>query len=527
MKEPPGKQRPISSRSILGLPAGQCYAAAMVFPGVVTRLAGVLIFGSGVLVATAQIQGYTVKDAFSGLIFNQPLCFASPPQETNRLFILEKTGDIVVITNLAAPTRTVFMSLSVASYGDAGLLGLAFHPGYATNRYFYVFSSRFMDAPQGLGLYECISRFQTTATNANLAFTNTEVFLISQPDDAQDHNGGDLHFGPDGYLYASVGDEGGQYNVNQNAQVITNKFNSGILRLDVDKRPGNLLPNPYPASSTNYFVPADNFFVGVTNFNGHTFSATNVRTEFYAIGMRNPWRFSIDPVTGFVYVGDVGQDLYEEVDVITNGANCGWAYYEGFHLAAALYPAYPTLQTNPPAGLNFPIQEIPHYGTTNYTGNCVIGGVVYRGNRLPQLYGAYVFTDNGSGSVWMLRYDGSNTIPFQYLATASDGPSAMGTDPRNGDILIAQFNTGQIGRLDYEAGPRFNLAMVYGTNLILRGTNGWPDRYFTVLAATNLAIPAAQWRPLFTNPFDAGGNFNLTSPVSSGAPMLFYRLQLP
>jgi hypothetical protein len=217
----------------------------------------------------------------------------------------------------------------------------------------------------------------------------------------------------------------------------------------VDKRPGNLLPNPHPANTTNYFVPADNPFVGVTNFNGKTFAATNVRTEFYSIGYRNPWRFSFDPVTGFLYVGDVGQNLYEEVDVITNGANCGWAYYEGLHLAKTLYSNQSTILTNPPAGLTFPIQEIPHNGTANYTGNSVIGGVVYRGNRLTQLYGNYIFSDNGSGSVWSLRYDGSNTVPFQFLTTADGGPSAIGTDPRNGDLLIAQVNNGQIGRLDY------------------------------------------------------------------------------
>jgi uncharacterized repeat protein (TIGR03806 family) len=219
----------------------------------------------------------------------------------------------------------------------------------------------------------------------------------------------------------------------------------------VDKRPGNLPPNPHPANTTNYFIPADNPFVGVTSFNGQTFSATNVRTEFYSIGYRNPWRFSFDSGTGFLYVGDVGQDLYEEVDVVTNGANCGWAYYEGLHLAKLLYPSQSTILTNPPPGLVFPIQEIPHSGTANYTGNSVIGGVVYRGNRISQLFGAYVFSDNGSGSVWMLRYAGTNTAPFQYLATASGGPAAFGTDPRNGDILIAQVGNSQIGRLDYNA----------------------------------------------------------------------------
>ena len=394
--------------------------------------------------------GYTINNAFPGLTFTQPVGLASPPQETNRLFILEQTGNIVVITNLAAPTRTVFMSLPVYLSPESGLLGLAFHPGYATNGYFFVIATRTLTTSQAPGeqIHLCLSRFQVAATNANVALTNTELRLITQYHETDNHNGGDLHFGPDGYLYASLGDEGLQYNGHLHAQVITNKFFSAILRLDVDKRPGNLPPNPHPANTTNYFIPADNAFVGRTNFNGQTFNATNVRTEFYAIGFRNPWRFSFDSGTGLLFVGDVGQDLYEEVDVITNGANCGWAYYEGLHLATTLYPSSPTILTNPPPGLNFPIQEIPHGGAVNYVGNAVIGGVVYRGNRMSQLYGAYVFCDNGYNSVWMLRYDGSNTIPYQPITSALY-PSAIGVDPRNGDILFCHFYHGQIGRLDY------------------------------------------------------------------------------
>jgi len=392
--------------------------------------------------------GYTIVNEFPSVTLNQPVCIASPPQETNRLFILEKGGNIVVITNLANPTRTVFMSLTVVTDSESGLLGLAFHPGYATNGLFYVFSSRTLTTSQGSGLHQCISRFQVTATNANVALPSTEQILIQQIDAAPNHNGGDLHFGADGYLYASVGDGGAQYNGSLNAQVITNNYFSGILRIDVDKRRGNFPPNPHPANSTNYFIPADNPFVGVTSFNGHTFNASNVRTEFFSIGYRNPWRFSIDPVAGTIYVGDVGQDLYEEVDVITNGANCGWAYYEGLHLAKPLYPSQSTILTNPPPGLVFPIQEYPHSGTANFQGNAVIGGVVYRGSRLSQLYGDYIFSDNGSGSVWMLKYNGTNSTPFQFLTTCS-GPSAFGVDPRNGDVLICQLNNNQIGRLDY------------------------------------------------------------------------------
>lgn len=393
--------------------------------------------------------GYTLANAFPTVTLSQPVCITSPPGETNRLFILEKGGNLIVITNLAAPNRTVFMSLPVITDIESGVIGLAFHPGYATNGYFYVFSSRNLATIQGNGLHQCISRFQANPPNANTAITATEQFLIRQFDGAANHNGGDLHFGPDGYLYASVGDEGPQYNGAGHAQIITNKFFSAILRIDVDKRPGNLPPNSHLANSTNYSIPANNPYVGVTNFNGQSFNSTNVRTEFYSIGYRNPWRISFDPATGFLYVADVGQDRYEEVSVITNGANAGWAYYEGKQLAKSLYPSSSTILTNPPPGLVFPIQDYAH-GSGNFQGNSISGGLVYRGSRISQLYGAYVFGDYTSGNIWMLRYDGSNSVPFQRIAGAS-GPVAFGSDPRNGDVLVAQINNSQIGRLNYSS----------------------------------------------------------------------------
>lgn len=401
--------------------------------------------------AAPPVFGYSLSNAFPTISFNQPVCITAPPGETNRLFILEKGGNIVVITNLANPTYSIFMSLTVLSDSESGLIGLAFHPGYATNGYFYVFSSRSLTTTQGSGRHQCISRFQTSPTTADTASAATELMLLRQLDGAGNHNGGDLHFGPDGYLYASVGDEGAQYNGNRNAQLITNKFFSAILRLDVDKRPGNLPPNFHAANSTNYFIPANNPFIGVTSFNGQTFNATNVRTEFYSIGYRNPWRMSFDPATGYLYVADVGQDLYEEVSVVTNGANAGWAYYEGKQLAKPLYPSQSTILTNPPAGLLMPIQDYPH-GSGNYAGNSISGGIVYRGSRISQLYGAYIFGDYTSGNIWFLRYDGSNTVPFQQITTAN-GPVAFGRDPRNGDVLIAQINNGQIGRLEYNSTP--------------------------------------------------------------------------
>lgn len=385
--------------------------------------------------------GYTLANAFPSVSLSGPVCITSPPGETNRLFILERGGNIVVITNLASPNRTVFLSIPITTDSESGLIGLAFHPGYGTNGFFFVFYSRY----QGATLYQRISRFQVSVGNPNSALTNTELPLIAQVDLAANHNGGDLHFGPDGYLYASLGDGGAQFDGSRNSQTITKDFFSAILRIDVDKRPENLLPNPHAANTTNYFIPADNPYIGLTSFNGQAINPANIRTEFYAIGFRNPWRMAFDRATGFLYVGDVGQDTYEEVDVIVKGGNYGWVYREGTH------PGYRTGEAPPGFTPIDPIQDY-HHGSATNQGNSVIGGVVYRGSRISQLYGAYVFSDNNSGHVWMLRYDGSNTVPFQRI-TGAASPAAFGVDPRNGDILIAQLGNNQIGRLDYSGSP--------------------------------------------------------------------------
>ena len=386
--------------------------------------------------------GYSLVDAFPGLRFTQPLCIVSPPGETNRLFILEKGGNITVITNLARPTRTVFMRLAVTTSSDDGLLGLAFHPGYATNRYFYAFSTRSLNTSQGNGRHMRLSRFETSPANPNAGLPNSELPLITQLDPYDYHHAGDVHFGPDGFLYVSLGDGGPQLDGSNNSQTITKNFFSGILRLDVDKRPGNLLPNPHPANTTNYFIPADNPFVGATSFNSLAVDPKKVRTEFYAVGLRVPWRMSFDLPTGQLYVADVGQDAWEELDIIVKGGNYGWAYREGLHAGPK----------SPPPGFSSinPIHEYGH-GNGPTRGNSITGGAVYRGQRLSQLYGAYVFADYTSGNVWMLRADGTNLAPSQRITGAAQAVS-FGADPRNGDLLIAQLG-GQIMRLDYNTTP--------------------------------------------------------------------------
>lgn len=395
---------------------------------------------------TPPVFGYAVTNAFGTLTFTAPVAITSPPGETNRLFIVEQGGRIAVITNLAVPNRSVFLDVSSKIIGgvpsnEQGLLGLAFHPGYATNGFFYIYyvgnatTSAAANAP-----HDILARYQVSPGNPNQAQSASEVRLIVQYDEASNHNGGDLHFGPDGYLYVSLGDEGGSNGQYNNTQRIDKDFFSAFLRLDVDKRPGNLPPNSHPASTANYSVPSDNPYVGATSFNGNTVNPANVRTEFWAVGMRNPYRYSFDSETGFLYCGDVGQGVYEEVDIIKRGGNYGWNYREGLH-------AGPTTAPGGFTSLN-PIQEYVH-GAGSSQGYCVIGGVVYRGDRVEQLSGAYIFGDYVTGNIWMLRYDGTNTTPFQRIVAGELGVAAYGIDPRNGDVLMASQGLNRIRRLIY------------------------------------------------------------------------------
>lgn len=396
------------------------------------------------------VFGYTTTDALSGLSFVHPVAMASPPGETNRLFVAEMAGVIYAITNLANPTRTVFLDLSGVVFGGVpqrqqGFSSIAFHPGFVTNRYFYVAYVMLQDGPEGSRYHDRVSRFQVSLANPNQALPGSELVLIDQHDEGESHNINDLKFGPDGYLYISIGDEGDPADYLNNSQRINKDFFSGVLRIDVDKRSGNLLPNPNPASTTNYCVPADNPFVGATSFNGLPVNPNQVRTEFYAVGLRNPWRMAFDTETGLLYCGDVGESAYEEINIIAKGGNYGWSFLE------ATQPG--PKAAHEPDGFSsvLPILEYAH-GTGFYEGHSLIGGFVYRGNRLAQLQGAYIFADYVSGNIWQLRYDGAAATAFQRLTFDKD-ISSFGVDPRNGDILMADLSEGKIKRLDYNDTP--------------------------------------------------------------------------
>lgn len=394
------------------------------------------------------VLGYTHTNAFPGLSLANPVCIASPPNETNRLFILEKIGTIIVITNLAAPTRSVFLdmtarvSTTTGVSDERGLLGLTFHPGYATNGYFYVYytGAANTSASSG-GLHDIVARYQVSTANSNQANAASHTPILLQFDQADNHNGGDIHFGPDGYLYVSIGDEGGGNDQWDNSQIITNDFFSAMLRIDVDKRPGNLTPNSHHGITTNYLVPADNPFVGATSFNGLPVNPARVRTEFWAVGLRNPWRWNFDDATGLLYCGDVGQDVWEEIDLIEPGKNYGWAFREGYVNGPKSGAA--------PAGF---VHAQPLFTYSHTSGQAITGGLVYRGVNISQLYGAYVYADYGFGTLWALRHTGTNVTENQILfSDPNGGVSAFGTDPRNGDLLYCDVQESVIKRIIYNS----------------------------------------------------------------------------
>lgn len=405
-------------------------------------------------------SGYQLEDALPGMSFEQPLALASAPGESARLFVVEKTGKIQIISDYPhQPVKSVFLDLPkilaakgrgrLGTDGEWGLLGLAFHPRFAENGYLFVtYDLKVNEGGNDRG-FNCLSRFTLSKTNPAEVDPDSELPLLSQLDPAAYHNGGDIHFGPDGYLYYSMGDGGGHYDPYDNARFIDKDFFAAIYRLDVDHKPGNLEPNPHSQGSTtfpsaihpgSYKIPADNPFVHATRHNGKSLDPTKIRTEVYACGFRNPWRFSFDSVGGGLFLGVVGEDRWEQIFLVKSGTNGGWSYHEGSHDGPRLKDLS--------ADLTFtrPIFEYPHGNDTLFSGNSVTGGVVYHGQHLPELAGAYVYGDYISHCVWAIRNTGDDSWKPELLARGG-AVSAFGTDPSTGDVLLADIDRGRIQKL--------------------------------------------------------------------------------
>ncbi|MEX1275409.1 MAG: PQQ-dependent sugar dehydrogenase, partial [Bacteroidota bacterium] len=316
-----------------------------------------------------------------------------------------QAGIIRVFENTSsASTSTIFLDIRdrLTGGGELGLLGLAFHPSYATNGYFYVNYT----APNPLRTI--IARYSVSTTDPNQANKGSEQILLAYNQPYTNHNGGQVSFGSDGYLYIASGDGGSGGDPQINAQNRSSLLGK-ILRIDVNN----------PSGGRNYGIPADNPFAG---------NSSGFREEIFAYGLRNPWRFSFDAGTGTLWCGDVGQGAREEIDIIENGKNYGWRTMEG------------SLCFNPStgcttAGLTLPVWE---YGRAE--GYSVTGGFVYRGTRNPELTGAYIYGDYGSGRIWALRSNGVDPPSNSLIAQISSNRlSSFGAD-RNNELYICSFD---------------------------------------------------------------------------------------
>lgn len=338
--------------------------------------------------ATAAHSTHTVPHISTEVAFpdlgskpfgENPVFLTHPPDDTNRIAVVEKEGRISIFENTPNVTATstlLDIQSQVSSAGrEEGLLGLAFHPEYSTNGYFYVYYSAANPRRS------IISRF-TLTSESNTADAASEEIILEVPQPYPNHNGGMIEFGPDGYLYIALGDGGSSGDPMSSSQNTVTLLGS-ILRIDVDNATGD----------RKYGIPEDNPFASSPD------GPQDPRPEIFAYGLRNPWRFSFDRETGELWVADVGQNAWEEINVVTLGGNYGWNTLEGTH-------CFSPSSTCDRSGTILPIIEYDHLGRCSVT-----GGYVYRSSVLPELIGTYIYADFCSGEVWGLRTDRRDETP--------------------------------------------------------------------------------------------------------------------
>jgi uncharacterized repeat protein (TIGR03806 family) len=335
-------------------------------------------------------------EVFPALDFESPLWFGHAGDASGWLYVAEQDGDIYTFEDRDdVAAASLFLHVNATLNGEMGLLGLAFHPNYAANGLLYAFYS------VGNPVRSRLVEFRRSEADPHQADPASERLLLEVPKPFTNHNGGDIHFGPDGMLYVGFGDGGSAGDPRNNAQDPTT-FLGSFIRIDVDRRED---PRPYG-------IPPDNPFVACTPNCG---ALGAVLPETWAYGLRNPWRWSFDRTTGVLWAGDVGQGAWEEIDQIRPGENYGWRLWEGNHCydAAACDPA----------GMTMPVHDYPHAD-----GVAVIGGHVYRGSEFPELWGAYVFGDNNNGRIWALREENGVAREVALLADTSMRISSFGVD---------------------------------------------------------------------------------------------------
>lgn len=364
---------------------------------------GLLYLGAFILAgltpATDTEDTWRLVNAFPKLTFDRPVELTHAGDGTNRLFLLEQEGRIRVFSNDAnVLSASVYLDIKrkVSSEGEMGLLGLAFHPNFKQNGYFFVYYTKRNP------LESVLARYQVTSASQAVVDPGTETIILRFAQPYDNHNGGKIAFGPDGYLYIATGDGGAWGDPHQNAQSKSSWLGK-ILRIDVDR-----------SDKGTYGIPADNPFAN---------NREGFREEIFAFGLRNPWRFSFDRKTGQLWAGDVGQKEFEEINLITKGGNYGWRLKEGNR-------CYNPRTDCDPGNLIAPIHTYPRE-----EGISVTGGVVYRGSRYSVLQGKYLYADYGSGNVWALTAQNGQKTANQLLTTGAGTISAFGEDA-NGEVYL-------------------------------------------------------------------------------------------
>ena len=367
----------------------------------------ILLFLSLILISSVNAQ-VDIIVAFPHLSFTNPVDLQAPADGSNRIFVVEQAGLIHVFKNDTMTAQTnIFLDISSLvddSGTEMGLLGLAFHPNYAENGYFYV------NYTAANPRHSVIERFSVSGNDPEKADPESGLILLEYDQPESNHNGGQIAFGPDGYLYIAAGDGGGggdDHGEIGNGQDLTQLLGK-ILRIDVDNS----------SQERNYAIPEDNPFAG--NQNGY-------REEIYAYGLRNPWRFSFDTDTGWLWAADVGQGRYEEIDIIENGKNYGWRIMEGFHCY------------NPSTGCNTEGLELPIWEYDHNTGNSITGGYVYHGQNVPELQNKFIYGDYLSHRIWALTYDGVNPVENEDLGVIPFDLVSFGTD-ENEELYMLTFD---------------------------------------------------------------------------------------
>ncbi|MBE0698556.1 MAG: PQQ-dependent sugar dehydrogenase, partial [Anaerolineaceae bacterium] len=415
--------------------------------------------------------------------FTRPVVITHAGDGSNRLFVVEKTGKIKIVKNGAVLAQP-FLDLTgqVSGGGEQGLLGLAFHPQYKTNGFFFIYYTDL----QGNTV---VARYKVSSVNPDAADLASKKQVLSVVQPFSNHNGGTLAFGRDGYLYIGLGDGGSGGDPNNNGQSL-NTLLGKMLRVDIN-------------TSSPYLIPSSNPFVGVSGARG----------EIWAYGLRNPWKYSFDRETGDLYIGDVGQNQWEEIDFSAfaspSGLNFGWRCMEGTHAYSAVAPC-----NNPAylANLTPPVTDYSHS-----VGTSVTGGFVYRGSLFPDLRGRYYYADFGTGKIWSLFRNSTQTPPFSApvleLANTGINISGFGEDEA-GEVYLADYSGGTIRRLESVNGPTPDLS-----GSTIAPASNTANRLETVKFTITLKNTGAAASGLsLTNSLPAGLNFAGELTATSGDP---------